>query len=98
VTRIVQVDEFGADVDRIIEHLRLHDAAHIGERIAGIVASLELLMQHPLIGRPVENDARELVLGKGVRGHVARYRYEPATDTVVVMALRAQREGGFARN
>ena len=28
-------------------------------------------------------------------GHAARYRYDAVEDTVVVIALRAQREAGF---
>lgn len=98
MTQLVPLQEFLADVDRIIEHLELHDIANIRERIDGIVAGLDLLTQHPLIGRPVADGVRELVLGKGVRGYVARYRYEPASDTVFVLALRAQRESGFARD
>jgi hypothetical protein len=35
------------------------------------------------------------VIGKGSRGYVARYRYDPVNDEVRVAALRSQREAGF---
>ena len=41
---------------------------------------------------------RELVIGRDTRGSVPRYRYDSVNDTVVVLALRAQRELGFARD
>ncbi len=37
-------------------------------------------------------------MGRGSHGYVAVYRYVDVTDTVIVMALRAQREAGYARD
>ncbi len=45
--------------------------------------------------RPVKDGKRELVIGKGVRGYVALYRYLAEVDTVFILAIRAQRESGF---
>jgi toxin ParE1/3/4 len=83
------------DVERIAEHLRQHDVDNIGERIAEMLEALDLLAKHPLIGRPEDDGLRELVIGKGSRGYVARYRYDPVNDEVRVAALRSQREAGF---
>ncbi|MCA0240382.1 MAG: type II toxin-antitoxin system RelE/ParE family toxin [Proteobacteria bacterium] len=58
--------------------------------------ALDLLQRHPLIGRPAGGDRRELVIGRGTRGYVARYRFDEAADIVHVLALRTQREAGFS--
>jgi len=86
---------FLRDLDRIVVHLQTHEADDIAARVADILESLELLQRHPLIGRPTQPPRRELVIGQGSRGYVARYRYDPLDDMVVVLGLRAQREAGF---
>ena len=89
-------DAFLRDLDRIVAHLEAHEADDIAARIADILESLELLQRHPLIGRPTQPPRRELVIGHGGRGYVARYRHDALDDMVVVLGLRAQREAGFA--
>ena len=58
---------------------------------------LSVLADNPLIGRPVGDDKRELLIGRGVAGYVALYRYLPVIDTALIVAVRGQREGGYAR-
>ncbi len=60
--------------------------------------AIEVLTQSPLIGRPVKDGKRELVIGRGSRGYIALYRFVAAIDTVFVLAIRSQREAGFKRN
>lgn len=60
-----------------------------------ILDALQLLVLHPLIGRPVAGGPRELVIARGSRGYVALYGYDEARDEVIVNAVRAQREAGF---
>jgi hypothetical protein len=55
-------------------------------------------------GRPVPDPARldptlerELIIGRGARGYVALYRYVVALDTVFLLAIRGQLEGGYRR-
>ena len=62
-----------------------------------ILEAIDILTHGPLIGRPVSTGHRELVIGRAARGYVALYRYAAAMDTVFVLAVRAQREGGFKR-
>ncbi|HZX69220.1 MAG TPA: hypothetical protein VFE77_00215, partial [Rhodanobacter sp.] len=52
---------------------------------------------NPLIGRPASNGKCELVIGNGLRGYLALYRYVESLDIVFVLAVHAQREAGFAR-
>ena len=56
-----------------------------------------MLGQRPEIGRPVEDmeDAyREWQIDFGDSGYVARYRAVPDTDTVIILAVRRQKEAG----
>lgn len=51
----------------------------------------------PWLGRPFSEapELRELVIAFGDSGYVALYRYEPADDTVYVLAFRHQKEAGY---
>jgi toxin ParE1/3/4 len=82
------------DVERILDHLLAHDVANAGERIADIVAALDVLRRNPKIGRPAEHEMRELIIGRGTRGYVALYGYDAVADRVKVAAVSGQREVG----
>jgi plasmid stabilization system protein ParE len=62
-----------------------------------IMQAVEVLANHPLIGRPCEGGLRELVISRGRSGYLALYGLEPRTDTVLILALRHQREAGYAQ-
>ena len=65
--------------------------------IRGNADALDVLRANPLIGRACGNSLRELVIGRGAHGCIALYRYAVLVDTVFVLAIRAQREAGYAR-
>jgi plasmid stabilization system protein ParE len=48
------------------------------------------------MGRPAEADLRELVISRGKSGYIALYRYDGERDRVLVLAVRHQREAGYA--
>lgn len=98
LTHIELASEFADDMDRIADHMLYHEAAHVEERLRGIVEAIQVLRDNPLIGRQTDKGERELVIGRGSHGYVALYRYVTPFDTVYVLAIRAQREGGYARN
>jgi plasmid stabilization system protein ParE len=83
------------DLERFIDHMTRHDAADAPQRVDQLLEAIQVLTHSPLIGRPVDGGKRELVIGKGVRGYVALYRYLDEIDTVFILAVRAQRESGF---
>jgi plasmid stabilization system protein ParE len=62
---------------------------------AAIRSAVENLASHPLIGRRVEGDLRELVISYGATGHVALYRFDIQRHQVRVLAMRRQREIGY---
>lgn len=89
--------ELAEDFERILEHLASHAADDVAARIQDVVRAIDVLERNPLIGRPAGSDLRELVIGRRSRGYVALYRYVDEIDTVFVLALRSQREAGYAR-
>jgi plasmid stabilization system protein ParE len=60
-----------------------------------IQSAVDNLRDHPLIGRRVEGELRELVISYGRTGYVALYRFVVSQDEVRILALRHQREIGF---
>ena len=62
---------------------------------AAIESAVNALAAHPLRGRRVEGDIRELVISFGATGYIALYRFVVEEDQVRVLALRHQREIGY---
>lgn len=65
-------------------------AAHASAK--AIREAVETLSHHPLIGRRIEGELRELVISFGKTGYIALYRFLPARNQVRILALRHQRE------
>ena len=83
------------DFERIFDFLFKYAPDTAVDRIEAIIAALDVLESSPLIGRPVENGKRELVIATGASGYVALYRFVPELDMVFVLGVRSQRELGF---
>jgi toxin ParE1/3/4 len=96
MTRVVLSPRVLQDLARIEQHLLSYEVQDVQSRVDEILSGLAILESHPLIGRKVAGDRRELVLGRGRRGYVALYAYDAGADALVVAALRAQREAGYA--
>ena len=63
---------------------------------AGAIRSaVENLTAHPLLGRRVHGDIRELVISFGQTGYIALYRFVVPRDEVRVLSIRHQREIGY---
>ncbi|HEV7716896.1 MAG TPA: type II toxin-antitoxin system RelE/ParE family toxin [Steroidobacteraceae bacterium] len=63
--------------------------------LEAIQSAVENLAAHPLVGRRLEGDLRELVISFGETGYIALYRFVVQQDTVRVLALRHQRQIGY---
>jgi plasmid stabilization system protein ParE len=84
------------DFDRILDHLASYQVENPALRIREIIEALNVLAHNPLIGRPVNNGKRGLVIGRRSHGYVALCRHIAEVDIVFVLALRSQREAGYA--
>jgi toxin ParE1/3/4 len=96
MSRIELAPEVGDDFDRILDHLTRHQVENPAARIREIIEAINVLEHNPLIGRPVNNDKRELVIGQRSHGYVALYRYIAKADTVFILAVRSRLEAGYA--
>jgi addiction module RelE/StbE family toxin len=84
-----------ADLERLTDFLLDSDAGAAAETIDLIQEAVVLLKRHPLIGKTVEHGLRELVISRGRTGYVALYSFEEPQETVLVLAIRHQREAGY---
>ena len=80
------------DLERIGEFLANEGAETVSAAVEAVIEAVEMLARHPLIGRQVEDDLRELVLSRGKTGYVALYDFLEEDDVVIVLAIRHQRE------
>ena len=95
MAQVVLAERARADLDRLFEFLAAEDPRAASEAVAVILDALDVLRRHPLVGRPAEEGLRDLVISRGKSGYVALYDYDEDIDTVLVLALRHQREAGF---
>jgi plasmid stabilization system protein ParE len=95
VARLEIAGRADADLDRLFEFLAEQDLAAARAVKKLLFEGLGILVHHPLMGRPAEEDMRELVISRGKSGYVALYQYLEAEDVVLVLAIRHQREAGF---
>ena len=83
------------DFERIFDFLAADDAVSAALAVADVGDAISVLARHPFIGRPAEEGLHELVISRGKTGYVALYRYLEASDVILVLALRHQREAGY---
>ena len=83
------------DLERLTDFLLKTDPKAAQATAVLIFEALEILTQHPEIGRKVHFGQRELVISRGRTGYLALYRFLPHIDRIVVLALRHQRESGY---
>ena len=86
--------EVGDEFERILDHHAQCQVENPALRIREIIEAINVLEHNPLIGRPANNDKRELVIGRRSHGYVALYRYIVEIDTIFVLAVLSQKEAG----
>ena len=83
------------DLERLTDFLLDSAPSAALETSSLIMEAVEILSNHPLIGRPVESELRELIISRGKSAYLALYSYEERHDTVLVLAIRHGREAGY---
>lgn len=84
-----------ADLERLFEFIAQTDPARARRQMLSVRGALEFLADHPLMGRDAEAGRRELVISRGRDAYVAKYRWLPSEDTVLVLTIRHAREAGL---
>ena len=83
------------DLERAFEYIAQNDPSTALDAATAIQSAVSTLAAHPLIGRRIERELRELVISFGKSGYVALYRFLPHLEVVRVLAIRHQRELGY---
>jgi len=84
-----------AHIERAFQLLRDDNPQAALDAVTAIQTAVDALAAHPLLGRRVQGDIRELVISYGRTGYVALYRFVVGRDEVRILAIRHQRELGF---
>jgi plasmid stabilization system protein ParE len=95
MARLVLSARAFADLERIFEFVAVSHPDRAIETVHRIRDGVLILEQHPMMGRQVEDGRRELVMGRGVEAYLALYRWMPAMNVVLVLAVRNAREAGY---
>ena len=95
---LVYTEQALLDLERLSDFLLETDPLIAEDTAVLIINALEILEQHPEIGRKVHFGQRELVISRGRTGYMALYRFLPHINRVLVLALRHQRESGYKQD
>lgn len=85
-----------ADLERLFDFIAAEDPTKARHQLVSVRKAFELLAEHPLLGRAAEDGRRELILSRGRCGYIAKYRWLAAEDVALILAVRHQREAGYA--
>ena len=87
-----------ADLERLADFIAADNPKRARGQLRSVRRAFELLSEHPLLGRMAEDGRRELVLSRGRYGYVAKCRWLPADDVVLILAVRRQLEAGYSED
>ena len=82
-------------LERAFEFLRKENPEAAVAAAQAIRSAVDNLGTHPLLGRRIHGDIRELVISYGATGYIALYRFLVPQDEIRILAIRHQREIGF---
>jgi plasmid stabilization system protein ParE len=95
VAQVVYSPRALQNLERAFERLLLKNPEAAMAAAGAMRSAIENLAAHPLVGRRIEGDLRELVISFGATGYIALYRFVVQQDQVRILALRHQREIGY---
>lgn len=95
MARVIYTERALSDLGRLTDFLLQTEPAAALETVDLIAEAVQVLENHPLIGRSTGQGLKELVISRGKSGYVALYSYEQPQDTVLVLSVRHQREAGY---
>lgn len=95
MARLIYTRRALADLERLVDFLFEDEPAVAIQTAELITEAVQILDNHPNVGRPAGDDIRELIISRGSTGYVALYSYEQRHDVVLILAIRHQRESGY---
>jgi plasmid stabilization system protein ParE len=92
VARVIYSPVALHDLERLFEFLAERDPKAAVGAMQAIRSAVDILANHPLVGRVRDGEVRELVISFGASGYLALYRYLAVPRIVRVLGFRHQRE------
>ncbi|MFA7398991.1 MAG: type II toxin-antitoxin system RelE/ParE family toxin [Sideroxydans sp.] len=96
MSRVIWAPQALADVHRVYRFLESKNPLAAKEAVKAIRQSVTILVQHPEVGRPIEDmepEYREWPIAFGSAGYLILYRFDG--QIAIILALRHQREVGY---
>lgn len=96
MSRLIWSPQALLDVQRLYRFLAVKNIDAAKRAIKTVRQAVKVLGHQAGIGRPVDDmpeDFREWLIDFGDSGYVARYRFDG--ETVVILAVRHQKEAGY---
>ena len=84
-------------LERAFEFIAEKEPRAARAAVQAIESAVSMLQTHPLIGRRVEREVRELVISYGRTGYIALFRVDVVPEQIRVLAVRRQRELDYPR-
>jgi addiction module RelE/StbE family toxin len=94
LVRIVFAPQALDDLERLTDFLIENDKSEALLTIELIEEAIKILARHPLLGRLCNTHQRELVISRGKSGYIALYSFEESRKTILINAIRHQKESG----
>ncbi|MSP95633.1 MAG: type II toxin-antitoxin system RelE/ParE family toxin [Betaproteobacteria bacterium] len=95
MAQVIFSQEALADLERLGEFLLEQAPGSAADILTRVTGAIEILADHPLIGRRVEGELRELVISRGNSGYLALYCFDVVGEIVRLLRIRHQREAGY---
>jgi plasmid stabilization system protein ParE len=95
MAKVIYSESALQDLERIIEFMLQSAPASAQGTLERIQTAIEILEIHPLIGRRIDGERRELIISAGATGYVAIYRYDAIFELIRILRIRHQREAGY---
>ncbi len=95
MTRWLLSDSAAQDLEELCDFLLERFPEHAVQTIDVVTNALDVLTEHPLMGRTIGHGLRELVISRGRSGYLALYEFDPIADIAIVHAIRHQRESDY---
>lgn len=80
------------DLEQIFDYFTRNCAIDSAARMAELSARLNILAHTPLLGKPLAQHRRELLIGKRRQIYAVEYEYVPRLDTVFIVSIRSRRQ------
>lgn len=96
MARVIYTPAARDDLERLVDFLLEDDPTAAPDTAELVLGAIEMLANHPLLGRATADNVRELVISRAKSGYLALYDYAVNSDLVVVLGIRHQREAGYS--